>query len=281
MNELSDDIKREGQKLESDSDFEKLLSEHEQEEEENPEDSSPEENSEDNDSEQSENNKEDDSDDTKDKASEKTEDKPLPFHKHPRWEKVQDELKELRQFKDNHESLPSKIDAIQEAQTQQAQPTKLPQWWVMLYGDDDLSATAFSEYNSHETDMRKQIKQEAIAEYQAAQDAQAAEISQWDAWVDNEIAQLQAEGHTFDRNALLKVATEWQPLDKDGNISFEKSLQILNMQSANRKKPTSDNRKKVAAMTNTSKGRTSIKTSTAPSMHDLRGKSMQELLHGK
>lgn len=275
--DIFDEIVKEEGVLESDEDFQALVEEDQPEE--TPEDSSPEKTETKEDSEPSEYKKDDDEEKDEDK-SEKTEEKPLPFHEHPRWKQLQDELKDLREFKDKAGDLPDKVEDIQKSQ--QSKTKELPQWWVTLVGNDEAAATAFEQYDSYNQQQQASIKKEAIAEYEQQQQQASLEQKRWDKWVDDEVEALKSEGNTFDRNALLKVATEWQPTDEHGNVSLRKSLEILKMQESANKPAVKPNeeRKKVAALTtSTNKGGTETTTKT-PNMHSLRGKSMQELLHG-
>lgn len=280
MTQEFDDIKKDGLVIDSDEAFADLFNEDEPEE--TTEDSSPEETGTETDSEQSEDNSEAGEEKTEEEkpAKDKTEEKVVPFHEHPRWKKQQEELKELREFKESQSELSEKVEQIQK-RTEANQATQLPKWWTTLYGSDEVSAAAYTEYSSHESETRAAIKEEILNEQKSSIAAQEAESKKWDDWVDSEIETLKSEGNEFTKNELLKVATEMQPIDENGNISLRKSLQILKMQKASTAKPKdATDRKKVAELTN-SDNNGSPTAVTTPSMHNMRGKSMQELLHGK
>ena len=253
--EILDDIKEEGV-----DELQELLGD---EQEETTEDSSPEETEESTDSEQSED-------------KEETEEETVPFHKHPRWKQMQDDNKALREQIESQSGLAEKVEQIQQSQSNQDE--SLPKWWTTLYGNDDTSKTAYTEYNSHETDVRASIKQEIVNEQKAQVQQQNDESKKWDDWVDSEIDTLKAEGKTFDRNALMKVATEWQPTDANGNVSLRKSLEILEMQTASKEKPNTE-RKKVAALTSSNNQGASDGTTKVLTSQQMRGSSMQSLIN--
>lgn len=261
MNDLLDDIKVEGSPIEEeDTQIEDLLKD---EPEDDPEDSSPEDTEKEGDSSQDEDKKE-------------AEEKPVPFHEHPRWKKMQDDNKELR---DKLEGQSDLSDTVKEIQKNQSKPEEaLPAYWITLYGNDEVSHKAYAQQKVHEEERDTALQQKWTAEQTSAQELAANETKKYDEWVDTEIETLKAEGKTFERNELLKVAMEMQPTDGNGNISLRKSLEILELQKKGSKDKT--DRKKVADLTN-SDNQGGDTTSTGLTSHQMRGQSMDALVHGK
>ena len=235
--------------------------------EDNPEESQPEETKTETDPSQ-------EGDNTSDGTSNKEEQ--VPFHKHPRWIERENELKELRDFKEQFSDLPEKVETLQEKQ--KSNTTDLPADWVFLYGDDDASRKLY-DYNQkqRETDrelLRKELREEREAELKLEEE----ETKKWDEWVSSEIDLLKEEGKSFNKNELLKVALEFQPTDEDGNISLRKSLEILESRKA-AGKPDNSGRKKIAANTATT-AQGEQPPSQVASTNTLRNKSFLSLVQG-
>lgn len=215
--------------------------------------------------------KDDDSDNTPD------EEKDLPFHKHPRWQKQQDELAEARETITELQGMQETVNKLQE--NQQPQDVQLPQWWQTLAGTDEVSQKAYKQYQTDSDLNRKQIREELVKEQEESVKQQADEQKQWDSWVDGEVQNLKDEGLTFNRNELMKVAVEMQPTGEDGNISLKKAYDILQLQKAQGGNEANTERKKIADKTNSNnQGATPV--STTMGTNDLRNKSWSSLVKG-
>ena len=212
----------------------------------------------------------------KNTPDESSEEEKVPFHKHPRWIERENELKDLREFKEQFSDLPEKVETLQE--NQKSNTTDLPSDWVHLYGSDDASRQLY-EYNQKQREadrelLRTELREEREAEIQR----EAEETKKWDEWVTSEIDVLKSEGNSFNKNELLKVALEVQPTDEEGNISLRKSLEILELRKE-AKKGDSSSRKKIAANTaTTSQGEQSPQK--IASTNTLRNKSFLSLAQG-
>lgn len=184
---------------------------------------------------------EDNTEDTKDdNTSDETN---IPFHKHPRWKKMKQELDELRTLK---ESLNQKTteDA---PRAKEDEDTSLPQWVLDLTGGQVTPEAQqfYKNYLKENNSMRKSLKDEVLKEIQSEQTQQQAEEAKWNKWIDDEVERLEDDGHKFNKNELLKVANEFQPVDSKGNISLDKALQILQLQKV-KKDEGVEARKKIA-----------------------------------
>ncbi len=82
-----------------------------------------------------------------------SEEKPLPFHKHPRWIKTQESL---AQFEKRVAEYEEKIKSLESKSVSK----ELPQWWKDSYGDTDDSKKRYAEYESATQAERDRIKQE-------------------------------------------------------------------------------------------------------------------------
>lgn len=198
------------------------------------------------------------------------EDKPQPFHEHPRWKQREEEMKTLREENEGFKQSLKDVQAVQQSN----QVTTLPQWWTKLYGNDSVSQEAYGEYSGHEKEQRNQIREEVRQEQQEFTQKQQDEQSKWDTWVQGEVTALQSEGNTFDKNELMKVAMDIRPTDEQGNISLRKSLDILNLKKSGNDKSKQE-RKRIAASTGQSIGGDA--KDVTPSNVSLRNRSMTSL----
>lgn len=268
------DVKKSGQELQEDEAFLETLEENE-EEKETPSESSTD-NNEDGDKPSQEGDKSDDKPKEGEEADNTpTEDKPEPFHKHPRWKQVTEENQDLR----------ARLEALEQVETPapSQQDESLPRWWVDLAGDDDVSKNAYKGFQAQTKQDRDDIRKELVQEQQSVVDKQASEQTRWEQWVDLEVQNLKDEGETFDKNELMKVAVDMQPTDENGNISLRKSLQILRLQKAEKsgeEKKKQTERKKLASDT-VSGGSGEETPSTDVDSSMLRGKSFTALVQPK
>lgn len=204
------------------------------------------------------------------------EEKEVPFHKHPRWQKMQEEKAELEAKVKSYDELKATVDKLQESSVQQ--DVKLPQWWKTLAGDDDTSKEAYQQFQAQSGQDREQMRKELQEEQKLAANKIEDEQKQWDTWVNKEVQDLRDTGLTFDQNELIKVAVEWQPTDSKGGISMKKAYDILQLQKgAKANDGKSTERKKIAAKTSSDNKGAPEKGGTLGT-NDLRGKTMRSLI---
>lgn len=153
------------------------------------------------------------------------EEKPVPFHEHPRWIERENELKALREREELTLREIEELKAFKEEAVHKLQPqnTTIPDWFRELYGDN---AVAWSKYQEHDQTQRQQIKQEILEEQWRAQQQAQQESTYWTNWVDKEISRLEGEGKAFDRHKLIKTMLEYRPTDENNNFDFKKGYEI-------------------------------------------------------
>lgn len=273
---MSDDIlagvKSEGKPVEEFETVEDLLNDSAQETE-TSEESQPEENQngEDPSQEGGEDETKEDSTESSEEQSNTQAEKPEPFHKHPRWKEMQESNQSMA---DELEQLRQKV-AQTPAPVQESQD--LPDWWIALAGDDEVSRRSYKGFSSQTMQTREEIRKELVSELQEAQQKAAQEEQYWNNWVDTELATLKEEGLKFDKNKLMKVAEQFQPVDNDGNISLRKSYEIMQaMDSQN--KPTANKNKEVAAKTATTNNHGGEVKKKTPNPNDMRFTSFSSLV---
>lgn len=209
------------------------------------------------------------------------------FHEHPRWIATQEELKELREFKEMASPI---LESLKKDDKEETDEEVAP-WFKTMFGTDNPEVwKQYRAYNKHE---RQEIKRELLAEMQSQETQRSDEQKKWDKWVDAKTVEVGDKYHidlspkkdgkenTLYKR-LLEVTLEYLPTDKDGNIDFDKGYQI--MQKIDQTTPpksadkTVDEKKKIADATMGNKNPTEDKKDFKTSA-DFRGKSMHDLIN--
>lgn len=177
------------------------------------------------------------------KADNTPDEKKVDFHEHPRFKALIEErnamkaqIEELLPLKEKFNSLETRLHSNQDA--------SIPQWFSSVYGD---SPEVWQLFQQHSQQEKAAWKQEVLNEIEQSRQQQIEEQSRWDNWVKTEIDALKSEGLNFDKNKLIKIATEYQPTDSEGNISLRKAYDILKIMEDKSEK--SEARKQIAATT--------------------------------
>ncbi len=211
-----------------------------------------------------------------------TPDANVPFHKHPRWQKAQEELAELRKYRDEVkprlETYEQMMSRMGNQQTQSS--VQIPDWFPKT-GKQQEDEQRYQEYLNYENGVKAQIKQELVEEQTKEAQQKAAEEKKWSDWVTNSLEKLEDEGNKFDRNELQKTALEYLPTDLDGNIDFGKALKIMNQlhaQSDAVAEVKSDARKRLADTANTSANRAEKAPQKFQTAKSLRNQSWDSLI---
>lgn len=203
----------------------------------------------------------------------------VPFHEHPRWKEVYGELKDLREFKEKTLPLISALEKDDE-------PEEVPSWFSSTFGGDE---DTWRQYRNYSRQERKAIRDEILSEIEQKQSQIKDEAKKWDDFVDNKLGELEAEGlgkfktDKHERSALIKIALDYLPSDKEGNIDFRKAYEIYKLQkSKGATKPKADPqkeiRKKVASqITEKPKGEGEKKDYLTPD--DFKGRGIHDFLH--
>lgn len=154
----------------------------------------------------------------------------LPFHKHPRWKQMYEENKGLKQTVEELMAFKQQVEPLAKAMQPQ-QETPIPEWFKSTYGDNPL---IWKQYQTYDKSAREEIKKELLSEIKAEETQKTQETQKWNKWVEESLVGMEDEGLKFNRNELQKFMVDWQkdygalPLDKDGNIDFRKSLELMN-----------------------------------------------------
>lgn len=151
----------------------------------------------------------------------------IPFHKHPRWIERENEIRALREEREEMARSLSELNSFKEevsSKFKESDREEIPEWFVELFGDNE---TAWKKYSEGQGGLREEIKQEIINSQREEQERIAKEQEHWTNWAKTGVEELQAEGHKFNPNELYKVMLDYAPTDEDNNLDFRKGLRIL------------------------------------------------------
>lgn len=204
------------------------------------------------------------------------------FHKHPRWLQAQEELKELREFRDRVEPLLSKI-----GETNKGEETiKIPAWFKTLFGEHQEAWDQYREYSQSERQaLRREVLKELHEEQQKVSDADKKANEQIDkelqAIVEDEEFGARAKAIGFDlknkdqltnfRNELLKAALDYEI------TNLSKAFDILEYRKSKKEQKAPDRRKELADKT-MQKGKSEGQKKNYMTSHDLRDRSFTDLV---
>lgn len=194
----------------------------------------------------------------------------VPFHKHPRWIERENELQELRE---SNEATARELEELK-AMRAVSSDSDIPDWFVELYGENE---TAWRKYNEHEQQRTQEIENRILTRQQQEAQQKAQETERWNKWVDDEIKRLEDEGHTFDRNKLIKTMLDYSPTDGDNNLDFNKGMSIYEALEGKQDNKKSEARKAIAdtATATSTKGEPTKKDYMTPA--ELRNRSWGSL----
>lgn len=156
----------------------------------------------------------------------------IPFHKHPRWIERQQELEELRAFKEATEPRLSEIEQFRtqvEGQLHGEQPA-IPKWFENLYGPNE---EAWIEYQSHEQSLREEIRNEVIQAQVQEQQQKEHELQYWNGWVDKQVDELVKDPNINfdpkDKNLLISTILKYKPTDANNNYDFRAGYELMQL----------------------------------------------------
>lgn len=204
-----------------------------------------------------------------------TQDDNVPFHKHPRWIERENELKELRERDEATAKELAELKTLTAETSKRLEPTSaIPEWFIELYGANEV---AWRKYSEHDRAQRDEMKREVLAEQEATRQQQTQEAAHWNKWVDTEIDKLKEEGHTFDRNKLIKTMLDYRPTDEQGNFDFKRGIEIYKLNESKDDPAKSQARKELADATTRSPGSGGSKKKDYMTAGDLRHRSWANL----
>lgn len=175
----------------------------------------------------------------------------LPFNKDPRFKEI---LEERNKYREELAKMRAEMDErfAKIAPPTQQEKKEIPEPFVKLFGENE---EVWNQWKALSEIQREQIKQEVIAEQERAVREKQEEQQRWDKWRDESIAKIEEKfgvslpDGSSDRNELLSIATKFLPTDEDGNISFEKSYELMQALRKDASEQKAKARKSIAAAT--------------------------------
>lgn len=189
----------------------------------------------------------------------------LPFHKHPRWIKTQETLKE-------YEKRIADFEAKQKEAEKGKSSEVLPEWWKTRYGETPESRKSYENYVIATNAEREKLEERIQHNLEAKSQTEAQNKQKADEYVNTQLAEMKDEGIEFERNELLKFMVDFQKeygsgslLDAEGNYDFRKSLGLMQKMQPKEPDASKEAQKKIGADIMRSKVRTAS-ASTVPSI---------------
>lgn len=151
----------------------------------------------------------------------------VPFHKHPRFKEVYDNLKHEREARKELEDRLKEFEG-KLATKQEPQPVSVPTWW----GGDEES---WKLYSQHQQMLVETAKKEALEEFKRdITERQKKEVEETNLAKEAfslAVAELREKYGKFDENKLFKVIDDYRPTNQEGNWwDFERAFKIMQLQ---------------------------------------------------
>lgn len=170
--------------------------------------------------------------------------KEVPYHENPRFRKLIEERNRLREDNRTYEDRLTALERTKERP--EAAPTSVPDWFTEAFGADPK---LYAKYRAHSDAERSQLREELREEIRAEAGKKADEGRKWEEWVETQLESLEDDGLKFDRNELMKFASDYTVVGKDGNIDFRKAHELLGkVKEGGKTGGKSNERKKLGAL---------------------------------
>lgn len=146
-----------------------------------------------------------------------------PLHKDARFKRVIEERNRERAEK---RELLERLERLEKGSpsSQQKTSSSKPAWFAKYFGDDQ---EAWDGFQSMTASAKEEAKAEAIAELRREQETSSKEVQKWEQTNNERMDELEEEGESFDRNALIKLLVQRPIYDAEGNLDFRTGLEIL------------------------------------------------------
>lgn len=149
--------------------------------------------------------------------------KDLPFHKHPRWKKMREENKELRDFKENTlNEIKTLKDQVSKLSKSNSDEEELPKDFVEKFGHDfDTWEKVKDKWTKEEPKQKEEeINDERVKNYEKKIDNIISDIEE-DFEVD-----LSSETGKKTKNEFFSFMKEYQPTS-NGSLDFTKGWKLF------------------------------------------------------
>lgn len=177
----------------------------------------------------------------------------IPFHKHPRFQEI---IKENKELKD--EIAKVRTDVSVQLEEMKTKPTEqIPESFKKLFGDDPVVWTNFKDFLGEEksnwkNETLKEIKAEAEAKIKQEQLIQQKE-KETQVYFENQFKAIEASDGKIDRNAIVKILDTYHPIEPETGLYDIKAAYDI-YKKLNKVDASKSSARKEIASTSTSKG---------------------------
>lgn len=202
----------------------------------------------------------------------------LPFNKHPAWQRITDQNRELKEAVE-------KLTAVMGANSSKPEDQKVsvPKEFAELFGEN---AEAWEKFQKLGALQRSAWEEEQKRQKEEAEQKQKQDAERWQNWVNSSIEKIQEKYNvklqekTPEYNEFMAFIKERLPSDENGNIDFVKGWswyqEVKQIQEKAAVEKT--NARKELAVASTS-GKKSDSKNTVITSNDLRGKSWHSFIN--
>lgn len=160
--------------------------------------------------------------------------KEVPFHKHPRFQKLVRDKKEAETKNKDYED---RLQKLENPKVEEKLPP-IPGWFA---GDEN----DWQVYNQEQQARDEKIANNAVDKFNTQQQTKDSEVKKMENWVDEEVDKLQDDPDVgdFKRNELLKIMTDYKPTDENGNLDFQRGYKLMVQLKGNKQIEVDDKKK--------------------------------------
>lgn len=153
--------------------------------------------------------------------------------------------------------LNARLEELESSKTNRLSD-ELPEYWKELYGDTDASKRAFKIQSEKETELRQQIRDEALQSVREERTREESRLNENIESIDENFESLEESLKRplteKEQSSLLDIIDEFTPTGEDGKylgavMSFDKAWQIYEMKNQSSKLVTKQSRDNVASLT--------------------------------
>lgn len=186
--------------------------------------------------------------------------KDVPFHKHPRWMRLQQEQAQLRAA---NEALEAKLKEMNVSPAKAAQVlAETPSEFRPLFGDDAEAYTAWQNFlKAKVREEAENILNERSQAEKAKQEKAEAEKQQFVAWAEDQLAELSDEmgvdltdAESSERNQILNLIVENELLYADGRPNIKAAYKMYQALYPTKTDDTLEEKRKIISKTNSKSG---------------------------
>lgn len=173
------------------------------------------------------------------------------------YSRFKKKVDELNETSSRISYLEEQLIALQNSRTETATTETMPDEWVELYGDSEVSQKAWKIQQRREDELRESIVRQASEQFERQREQEISQLEENEEAIDNNLAELQEKtGRTFtpkQEEAILSIVDEFSPTGSDGKyitlFPFDKAYEIYNLRQSKLGQGTKQARQAVADLT--------------------------------